>query len=61
MPAWLAEALDDPDPRVRIQVLETWAQHPQETLDPLTYALVDPEESVRTRAKELLEEALAHR
>lgn len=61
MPAWLAEALDDPDPHVRIQALETWAQRPRETLEPLTYALVDPDESVRTRAQELLEEELARR
>ena len=61
MPAWLPEALDDPDPHVRIQALETWAQHSEETLDPLTYALVDPDESVRSRAQELLEEELARR
>jgi HEAT repeat protein len=60
-PVWLAEALDDPDPNVRIQALETWAQHLGETLDPLTYALVDPEEKVRARAQELLEEKLARR
>lgn len=61
MPAWLAEALDDPDPHVRIRALETWSQQPRRTLDPLTYALVDPDESVRARAQELLEEALARR
>ena len=61
MPAWLAEALDDPDPQVRIQALETWGRHPGETLDPLTYALVDPDETVRARAQELLEEELARR
>ena len=61
MPAWLAEALDDPDPRMRIQALETLAQHPGETLDPLTYALVDTDESVRGRAQELLEEELTRR
>jgi hypothetical protein len=61
MPAWLANALDDPDPRMRIQALEAWAKHPGETLDPLTFALVDPDEAVRGRAQELLEEALARR
>ena len=61
MPAWLAEALGDPDPHVRIQALETWARHPEETLDPLTYALVDSDETVRVRAQELLEEELARR
>jgi len=61
MPAWLSEALDDPDPSVRLQAIETWAREPEETLDPLTYALVDPDESVRARAQELLEEELARR
>lgn len=61
VPAWLAEALDDPDPHVRIQALEAWAQHPRKTFDPLTYALVDPDEAVRMRAQELLEEKLKNR
>jgi hypothetical protein len=60
-PTWLAKALSDPNPRVRIRALETWAQRPGETLDPVTYALVDPDESVRARAQELLEETLARR
>ena len=59
LPTWPAEGLDSPDPRVRIHALETWAQHPGEKLDPVTYALVDPDESVRARAQELLEAALA--
>jgi HEAT repeat protein len=61
LPIWLAEALNSPDPRVRIRALETWAQHPGDKLDPVTYALVDPDESVRARAQELLEAVLAHR
>jgi hypothetical protein len=61
LPTWLPDALSHPDPRVRIRALETWAQHPGETLDPVTYALVDPDESVRARAQELLEVVLARR
>jgi HEAT repeat protein len=61
LPTRLAEALNSPDPRVRIRALETWAQHPGDKLDPVTYALVDPDESVRTRAQELLEAVLARR
>ena len=57
----LAEALSNPDPRVRIRALETWAQHTGDKLDPVTYALVDPDESVRTRAQELLEAVVARR
>ena len=58
-PAWLAAAREDPDPNVRMHALEAWAQHPGESLDPATYALVDPDETVRARAQELVEEALA--
>jgi HEAT repeat protein len=60
-PARLAEALSSPDSRVRIRALETWAQHPGEDLNPVTYALVDPDESVRARAQEVLEAVLARR
>jgi len=59
--AGLAESLGSPDPRVRIRALEAWALHPGDTLDPVTYALVDADELVRTRAQELLEEILARR
>ena len=58
-PPWMAELLHAPDPNVRIQALDALASQPSVSLDPLTYALVDSDESVRTRAQELLEEALA--
>jgi hypothetical protein len=38
-----------------------WAQHPGDKFDPVTYGLVDPDESVRARAQELLEAVLARR
>jgi hypothetical protein len=60
-PLWLAAARADPDPSVRLQAIEDWARGPQETLDPVTYALVDPDESVRARAQQLWEEALKRR
>src|SRR5438067_12686119 len=60
-PAWLTASRDDPDPSVRARMLETWARQPGATLDPFTYALVDPDESVRARAQGLLEEELARR
>ena len=60
-PAWLTEALDDPDPRVRLNALEAWARESHESLNPITRALVDPDESVRARAQELFDEALAGR
>jgi hypothetical protein len=53
-------ALEAPDPQVRIQALEAWAQqHPRDAVDPLTRALVDPDEQVRARAQELWERLLA--
>lgn len=61
LPAQLAEALNSPNPSVRIRALETWAQHPGEDLNPVTYALVDPDESLRARAQDLLEAVLARR
>lgn len=60
-PAWLAAAREDPDPNVRMHALEAWAQHPGESLDPVTYALVDADEAVRNRAQELFEQELAQR
>jgi hypothetical protein len=46
---------------VRIQALDAWARQPGASLDPVTYALVDPDASVRARAQEVLEEELARR
>jgi len=60
-PPWLAELLHTSDPNVRIEALDARAQHPGASLDPVTYALVDPDESVRARAQELLEQELARR
>ena len=60
-PAWIVEARENPDPNARLRAIEAWAHNPGETLNPFTYALVDPDESVRARAQELLEEALVRR
>jgi hypothetical protein len=60
-PALLTAGRDDPEPGTRLQSLETWEREPKKTLDPITYALVDPDEKVRARAQELLEEELARR
>jgi len=57
-PAWLEAALNDPNPKVRIQALDYWSEHPGEKLDPLTSAMVDPDERVRAHAEKLFEEAL---
>ena len=50
-----------PDPSIRLYALEAWALAPDDRLDPVTHALVDPDESVRARAQELLEEMLSQR
>ena len=60
-PVWLTQVLKDPDPRMRLHAIETWAIKPGKTLDPVTYALVDPDETVRARAQELLEQELERR
>lgn len=55
---WYAEMRESPDVTARLQALEVWAQQPNESLDPVTLALVDEEESVRERAQELWEQQL---
>src|SRR5262245_33617415 len=60
-PAWLVELLQSPDPNVRIQALDAWARQRGASLNPVTYALVDSDESVRARAQEVFEQALARR
>jgi hypothetical protein len=55
--AALTAAREDPDPGARLRALEDWARGPRDSLDPLTHALVDPDETVRARAQELLEQA----
>ena len=52
-------ALADSDPTMRLAALEAWALHHGATLDVVTYALVDPDESVRARAQEVFEAELA--
>jgi hypothetical protein len=55
---WFAEVREHPDVTVRLQALEVWVQQPGDALDPVTYALVDGDESVRARAQELWEQQL---
>ena len=42
-----------------LQARARWAQQPGTGIDPLTFALVDEDEDVRTRAEELYEQQLA--
>jgi hypothetical protein len=58
-PEWTV-ALAHPDKKVRLEALQGWAAQGAATpLDPLTRALVDPDESVRARAQELVERVWA--
>jgi hypothetical protein len=55
-------ALESPGPQTRIQALEQWvAARDGSDIDPLTHALVDPDEQVRARAQALASEAEAAR
>lgn len=45
----------------RLVALERWAQELNGSLDVVSTAMVDPDESVRERAQQLFEEALARR
>jgi hypothetical protein len=59
--AWPPAEMQAPDPRMRRFALEQWAREPTESLDLVAAALVDPEESIRERAEQIFEEALARR
>lgn len=60
-PEWLAKAQNDPDPKIRVNAINAWARNPTDSLDPITYYLLDPDESVRAQAQKLLTEPLARR
>jgi hypothetical protein len=59
--AALTTVRDAAPPATRLQAIEDWARGSRDALDPVTYALVDPDESVRARAQELWEETLQRR
>lgn len=59
--SWPPIAMRDPDPRMRRFALEQWARAPTESFDLVAAALVDPDESIRDRAEQVFEEALARR
>jgi len=60
VPEWMAQKLNSPKVRVRLQALETWAQSAQPgAVDPLILAFEDKDERVRARAQQLLEQEWA--
>ncbi len=58
-PEWLLKAQNNPDPRVRLNAIRAWAQHPTERVDAITYSLLDPDDSVRAQAQMLLRNTMA--
>lgn len=52
---WPSVAMVSDDPRVRRTALEDWARNPTESLDLVTAAMVDPEESIRERAQQIFD------
>lgn len=57
IPMWMAQALASPDVQVRLAGLETWVRrNGRGAVDPLMLALNDPDERVRNRALQLIEE-----
>ena len=60
VPEWMAQRLNSPKVRVRLQALETWAQSaPPGAIDPLILAFEDKDERVRVRAQQLIEQEWA--
>ena len=61
VPAWMANALDSPDVRVRLKALDRWAQQaPPGAVEPLVLALEDKDERVQARALELIAQDWMH-
>lgn len=58
---WPAAVLENPDPRARRLALEQWARNPTAAVNFVAAAMVDPDESIRERAAQIFEEALASR
>lgn len=57
MPAWVAQALEDPDASVRLLALDKLAQQgSQAPLEPLIVALDDEDDGVRTKAMAIIEQ-----
>jgi hypothetical protein len=57
VPDWMQAALTHHDTQVRLQALERWMQQGRQIgVEPLMVALNDPDEWVRTRALQLIEQ-----
>ncbi len=57
VPDWMQRTLTDPDAQVRLQALDTWMEQGRQSgVTPLLAVLNDPDERVRTRALQLIEQ-----
>jgi len=57
VPEWMAQKLNSPKVRIRLQALDTWAQSaPPGDVDPLILAFEDKDPRVRARAQQLIEQ-----
>ena len=57
VPEWMATDLTSPDVHVRLHALDRWGQQERtRSFDPLMLALNDPDERVRARALQLIEQ-----
>jgi HEAT repeat protein len=62
VPEWMAQKLNSPKVRVRLQALEIWAQTtPPGAVDPLILAFEGKDERVRARAQQLIEQDWARK
>ena len=62
VPEWMAQKLNSPKVRVRLQALDTWAQSaPPGDVDPLILAFEDKDPRVRARAQQLIEQDWARK
>lgn len=55
---WYAAMRETQEAGARLSALEVWARQPGDALDPVTYGLVDEDDTVRARAQELYEQHL---
>jgi hypothetical protein len=57
VPDWMQRALTHPDAQVRLTALDTWVEQGRQSgVTPLLSALTDPDERVRDRALQLIEQ-----
>ena len=59
LPEWMQSALKDPDPEVRLKVLEKWIEQNESGIGPAMLVINDPDARVRAKAMQVIERAWA--